>query len=123
MSPDKALELVQRYARLNSAIKESSRNIGNRLLRCKGISGKRRVMEESIESELDHKGRELDVHLTHWYTPERSEYGSVIFHDISLEEQGAECCHCYEAHLLIQRRKSLRQELGQVKRVMSRSLP
>jgi hypothetical protein len=123
MSPDKALELVQRYARLNSAIKQASRNIGNRLLRCKGISGKRQIMEESIEGELDHKGRELDVHLTNWYKPGASFYGSVTFHDISLEEHGAECCHCYEAHLLIQCRKSLRQELGQVKRVMSRSMP
>lgn len=123
MSPEKALELVQRYARLNSAIKQAGRNIGNRLLRCKGISGKRQIMEESIEGELDHKGRELDVHLTNWYKPEVSFYGSVTFDDISLEEHGAECCHCYEAHLLIQQRKALRKELGQVKRVMSRSLP
>ncbi len=122
MSPNKALELVQRYARLNRAIKQASRNIGNRLLRCKGISGKRQIMEESIEGELDHKGRELDVHLTNWYKPEVGEYGRVTFHDIDAEEHGAECCHCYEAHLLIQRRKALRKELGQVKRVMSRSL-
>lgn len=122
MKPEKALELVQRYARLNRDIKDASRNIGNRLLRCKGISGKRQVMEESIEGELDHKGRELDVHLTNWYKPEVSFYGSVIFHDIDPAEHGVECCHCYEAHLLIQLRKDLRKELGQVKRVMSRSL-
>lgn len=122
MSPDKALDLVQRYAYLTSVIKQASRNIGNRLLQCKGISGKRQIMEESIEGELDHKGRELDVHLTNWYTPELSFYGSVTFHDISLEEHGAECCHCYEAHLLIQARKTARQQLGRVKAAMSRSL-
>lgn len=123
MTPDKALELVHDYARLNRDIKDASRNIGNHLLRCKGISGKRQIMEESIEGELDHKGRELDLHLTNWYKPEIGKYGSVTFHDINREEQGAECCHCYEAHLLIQKRKGLRLELGQVKRVMSRSLP
>ncbi len=123
MTPDKALELVQRYARLNRYIKSTSRRIGNRLLQCKGISGKRQILEESIQSELDSKGRELDVHLTNWYKPEVGEYGSVTFHDINAEEQGSECCHCYEAHLLIQQRKALRKELGQVKRVMGRSWP
>lgn len=123
MTPDKALELVQRYAVLTRDLKETSRKIGNQLLRCKGISGKRQVLEESIESELDSKGRELDVHLTNWYKPEVSFWGRVTFHDISLEEHGAECPHCYEAHLLIQQRKKLRQSLGSVKRVMSRSAP
>lgn len=122
MTPEKALELVQRYAHLNSAIKQAGRNIGNRLLRCKGISGKRGTTEELIESEVDSKGRELDVHLTNWYKPDVSFWGSVTFLDIDAEEHGAECCHCYEAHLLIQHRKALRKELGQVKRVMSRSL-
>jgi hypothetical protein len=122
MKPEKALELVQRYAQLTSAIKQDSRNIGNRLLQCKGISGKRQIMEEFIESELDHKGRELDVHLTNWYKPDVSFWGTVTFHDISLEEHGAECCHCYEAHLLIQRRKTMRQQLGRVKAAMSRGL-
>ena len=121
MSPDKALELVQRYAVLNHLIKDSTRNIGNRLLQCKGISGKR---QDNLEQFVEHdsKNRELDVHLTNWYTPEIGEYGSVSWEGISLEEHGAECCHCYSAHLLIQRRKELRQEFGQVKRVMSRSL-
>lgn len=122
MKPEKALELVQRYATLNREIKETSRKIGNQLLRCKGISGKRQVLEESIESELDSKGRELDVHLTNWYKPEVSSWGRVTFNDISLEEHGVECPHCYEAHLLIQKRKELRQSLGSVKRVMSRSV-
>jgi hypothetical protein len=121
MTPEKALELVLRYAVLNHLIKDSTRNIGNRLLQCKGISGKR---QDNLEQFVEHdsKNRELDVHLTNWYTPERSEYGSVSWDDISLEDHGSECCHCYSAHLLIQRRKELRQELGQVKRVMSRSL-
>jgi hypothetical protein len=120
MSPDKALELVQRYARLNRDLKDTGRNIGDRLLQCKGISGKRQDNLEQI-FELDHKGRELDVHLTHWYKPEVGEYGRVTFHDIDAEEHGAECCHCYEAHLLIQQRKALRKEFGQVKGAMSRS--
>jgi len=122
MTPDKALELVHRYAHLNSAIKQAGRNIGNRLLQCKGISGKRGTTEELVESEVDSKGRELDAHLTNWYKPDVSYWGSVTFLDIDAEEHGAECCHCYEAHLLIQHRKALRKELGQVKRVMSRSL-
>lgn len=121
MTPEKALELVLRYAVLNSLIKDSTRNIGNRLLQCRGFSGKRQDNLEQY-AERDSKNRELDVHLTHWYTPERGEYGSVTWHDINIDDHGAECCHCYSAHLLIQRRKELRQELGQVKRVMSRSL-
>lgn len=120
MTPDKALELVQRYARLNREIKEASTKIGSQLSRCKGLSGKRHDPYYEM-GETNSKGRELDVHLTHWYTPERGEYGSVTFHDIGREEQGVECCHCYEAHLLIQQRKQLRQNLASVKRVMSRS--
>lgn len=123
MSPDKALELVQRYAVLTRDLKETSSKIGNQLLRCKGISGKRQILEESIESELDNKGRELDVHLTNWYKPKVSFWGTVTFAELTLEEHGAECCHCYEAHLLIQHRKTARQQLGRVKAAMSRSLP
>lgn len=122
MTPERALELVHRYAVLTRDVKETSSKIGNQLLQCKGISGRRQIMEESIDGELDHKGRELDVHLTNWYTPERGEYGSVSWQDITLEEHGAECCHCYEAHLLIQHRKTARKQLGRVKALMSRSL-
>lgn len=121
MKPDKALELVNRYAALNRDIKELGARIGFQLSACKGISGKRHDPHYEM-GELDNKGRELDVHLTNWYKPEIGEYGSATFHDINAEEQGAECSWCYEAHLLIQQRKDLRKELGNVKRVMSRSL-
>jgi hypothetical protein len=120
MKPEKALELVQQYARLNFDIKAVSSNISSHLSRCKGISGKRQ--DPFYYPEFDNKNRELDLHLVQWYTPERGEYGSATWEEIGIHEHGEECCHCYEAHLLIQKRKGLRQELGQVKRVMSRSL-
>lgn len=120
MTPDKALELVQRYASLTRQLKQTTKGIGDSLSLCRGISGKR--LDPSYYPELDNKNRELDLHLNRWYTPERGEYGSVSWDDVSAEEHGTECPHCYRAHLFIERRKEVRRELGQVKRVMSRSL-
>lgn len=121
MKPEKALALVHRYAELNRSMKDISARIGQRLAQCKGHSGKRN--DPFSSGELDSKGRELDVHLTHWYKPEIGEYGSVSWHDITLEDHGAECSHCYEVHLLIQQRKLVRKEFGNVKSQISRSTP
>lgn len=121
MTPDKALELVQRYASLTRQLKQTTKGIGDSLSLCRGISGKRLDPYYDIV-ETDNKGRELDLHLNRWYTPERGEYGGVSWDDVSAEEHGAECPHCYKAHLFIERRKEVRMELGQVKRVMSRSV-
>jgi hypothetical protein len=122
MKPEKALELVRRYAALNRSMKSIKTQIGEHLSKCKGHSGMRLDPHYST-GEIDSKGRELDVHLTGWYTPERGEYGSTTFHDINAEEQGIECPHCYEAHLLIQQRKLIRKEFGSVKSQISRSAP
>lgn len=121
MKPEKALALVHRYAELNRSMKDISARIGQRLAQCNGYSGRRNDPHYST-GKIDSKGRELDVHLTNWYTPERGEYGTHEYHDIGLEEHGAECCHCYEAHLLIQQRKLIRKEFGNVKSQISRSL-
>lgn len=123
MTPDKALDLVGRYSRLTRGIKDLTGRIGYQLDKCKGLSGKR--LDPFHQASLDAKNRDTDLHLTHWYTPTKDYNGAgVPFYDwdeITLDEHGAQCCHCYEAHLLIQQRKQSRKELGRVKASMTRS--
>lgn len=121
MKPEKALELVTRYAVLTKEIKDAKREIGESLNNCKGVSGKRLTADPFRHVEVDSKNRETDLHLVRWYTPERGEYGSETWLDIYAEEHGEECPHCYAAHLAVQKRKELKKQLGSVKRSMSRS--
>jgi hypothetical protein len=119
VTPDKALELVGRYARLTKAIKLAGVEIGKHLEQCKGVSGLRGTEFTDWNHpalKTDSKNRELDLHLVQWYTPEREEYGWT-YPDIDEDE----CAHCYAAHLAVGKRKELRRELGNVKRVMTRS--
>lgn len=118
MTPEKALELVGRYARLTKAIKTTKTQIGDSLDLCRGYSGKRNTVDG--ESKLDSKNRDLDLHLTEWYTPECGEYDnpSWLYVDDKCKE---ECKHCYSAHEAIQSRKKLVVQLGHVKRLMTRN--
>ena len=125
MTPEKALELVGRYARLTRQIKDCKRRIGESLELCNGISGKRNELDERglvRHRETDSKNREIDVHLTQWYTPDRQgDYGEEAVYEELGEWSGEECPHCYAAHLAIQERKQARKSLGAVKAAMSRS--
>lgn len=121
MKPEKALELVTRYAALTKAIKDAKREIGESLSNCKGVSGNRLVADPFRHVEVDAKNREIDLHLVQWYTPERGEWGSVEWAEIGAEDQGQECPHCYAAHLAVQKRKEAKKQLAIVKRSMSRS--
>jgi len=120
MTPEKALELVGRYARLTAQIKDCKARIGDSLELCNGISGKRN--EPMNHRKTDSKNRELDVHLTQWYTPDwQGDYGDQPVYDDIGEWSAEECPHCYAAHLAIQERKAARKALGYVKATISRS--
>lgn len=123
MQKEKALELVERYSRLTRAIADCGRRIGESLERCRGISGKRGG--PFAEHRADARGRNLDLHLTDWYTPDvgGNEWSGPInvYMEIT-EEQEAECPHCYAAHLAIRERKELRKKLGAVKGAMTKAV-
>lgn len=127
MTPEKALELVGRYARLTREIKLATNAIGYSLEACRGFSGERgSLIALHREQKLDSKGRDLDCHLVVWYTPEVTgdgyySEGRLSWESIEVDEHGVECPACYAAHLAIQNRKDLRKQLAIVKRSMSRS--
>lgn len=130
MTPKKALELVTRYAVLTKKIKALKETIGTSLDGCTGFSGKRGVLDENFccvqPRDEDHKGREKDVHLWAWYTPEVKEEtqyteGGLVYRAITAATHGAECPHCYAAHLAIQERKAARKSLAAIKSAMTRS--
>lgn len=130
MTPNKALELVGRYACLTRQIKDCKRRIGEALELCHGISGKRQELDQwgvpAHERELDNKNREIDLHLVEWYKPYDTGdhyYPTWSWHEINDLEHEPECPHCYAAHLAIQERKQARKQLGAVKAAMSRSKP
>ena len=124
MKPEKALELVLRYAILTSEIKRQKKCIGDHLSRCLGISGKRNVLIEPPFGEVDRKNRELDLHLTQWYMPDYNPeaYVGYTWMKVGIDEH-KECRHCYAAHIAIQERKSARRQLAAVKGAMSRARP
>lgn len=126
MTPEKALELVGRYARLTAQIKDCKTRIGESLELCNGISGKRQEVDQwgmpTQSRDTDSKNRELDVHLTQWYYEPVDYYvdGEAIYESIDLAHS-ITCPHCYAAHLAIQERKAARKALGYVKATISRS--
>ena len=120
MTPERAKELIQEYSWVNRALKHTKASIGIALSNCKGISGKRKE-DPSLSFEThDSKGRELDLHLTQWYTPYVDYYNELEYNEITPEEHGVECKHCYAAHMLIQDRKKLKKRFGTIKGTMSR---
>lgn len=125
MTPEKALELVGRYSRLTKQMKDCKLRIGEHLELCKGISGKRQEVDQfgipTHNRDTDGKNREIDIHLTQWYTPDwQGDYGDQPVYDDIGEWSAEECPHCYAAHLAIQERKSARKELGYVKAAITR---
>lgn len=123
MKQEKALELVERYARLTRGIVDCKRRIGESLASCGGISGKRQ--DPFSEYRSDERGRDLDLHLTEWYSPDEGgdEWtGPIRIYMNITEKQKAECPHCYAAHVAIQERKQLRKQLGSVKGAMTKAV-
>lgn len=125
MTPEKALELVTRYAVLTKQIKALKETIGTSLDGCKGYSGKRGDVDDRgcwiQPRDEDHKGREKDMHLWAWYEPEYDEYENPSYEEIKPEIHGVQCPHCYGAHIAIQERKAARKSLSAVKAAMTRS--
>ena len=126
MTPERAKELIQEYADVNRKIKDTKSQIGSALDKCQGISGKRKngisLDFEDSEPTHDSKGRELDLHLTQWYTPRYTpDWDDEVYLKITAKEHGVQCPHCYAAHLLIQDRKKLRRRFGTIKGTMSRT--
>lgn len=128
MSPKKALELVERYARLTKVIKACRAKISESLEGCRGFSGKRNVLDAAgcfiKQPDLDAKNRDQDLHLTAWYSPGVSngnyyDEPHLVWEKIT-DKHKAECPHCYAAHLAIQERKEARKQLAGTKSAMSR---
>ena len=126
MKAETALNLVASYSKLTRGIKDAKKRIGESLEQCKGYSGKRGDVGEfgswmPPRGEEDSKGREKDVHLWTWYTPDmQGDHGEYPVYEELGEWSGEECPHCYAAHLAIQERKALRKSLGSVKAAMTR---
>jgi hypothetical protein len=127
MTPEKALYLVEHYARLTKQIKDCTKRIGASLDMCQGINGTRipkqtpyGCVREDHPDHFDKNNRDKRMHIWRWYQPEISEYGSVVWEPIDKYEHGSECPHCYAAHLAIQERRGFRVRLGHVKAAMSK---
>lgn len=128
MTPEKALELVGRYARLARQIKDCKRRIGEHLDLCHGLDGKRLEMDKYgclvHQRDTDNKNRDKTTHLWHWYQPETVDDGfmnpTLVWVEVGVLE-AEQCPHCYAAHLAIQERKAARKSFGSVKAAMARS--
>ncbi len=129
MKPDKALELVKRYAALTQKIKLCTKEIGESLEKCKGVKGDRLNVDASgwptYTPDVDAKGKDKGLHIWAWYQPEVYESG-YCSPDIRWPEVGSEkvqeCPHCYLAHIAVQERKLAKKQLAYVKGAMTKSL-
>ena len=135
MSPETALDLVGRYARLTLAIKDCKRRIGAELDKCKGLKGFR--LEAVVHPGFDggpevgfisdyremtqRASNDQDTHLKYWYEKPGAEddWGEYRRYVIS-DEEADECAHCFAAHLIVRERRALRLQLGHVKGAMTR---
>lgn len=130
MKQEKALELVERYSRLTRGVADCGRRIGGHLDLCRGINGDRLAVDENgwptHYPELDAKNRDKGLHLWAWYQPEIIDDGTMsptrVWEHVGADIHGAECPHCYAAHLAIQERKQLRKQLGAVKGAMTKAV-
>lgn len=117
MTPDKALELVGRYARLTKQIRASKSRIGDNLELCNGLLGFRHeIGEDGFPTQRS--ADDQDTHLKDWYAADMSDDGP-LWRGIG-EEERAECPHCYAAHVVIRERKALRHQLAGVKAAITR---
>jgi hypothetical protein len=127
MSPDKALELVGRYARLTHFIKDCKKRIAAELDKCPGQAGRRLGTYKDL-SDTDVFGvvdMSDETHLAAWYSKDYGENGEFGFERFTVGEgdEPDECPACYAAHLIVQERKELRRQLAHVKGAMTRSVP
>lgn len=141
MKPEKALELVGRYARLAKAIRNCKKRISEHLDKCHGLNGKRLEFfsqpgfdggplvgfVEAYEEPTDAAMRDQDTHLKVWYGKDygdTEDHGCPVFVHFTVGEgdEEEECRHCYAAHLVVQERKQLRKQLAAVKGAMTRSV-
>ncbi len=139
MSPEKALELVGKYARLTRAITQCKGRIGKHLDLCRGLKGNRlEVFKtgafdggemvgfiEAYESPTDAACADQDTHLKVWYDKdygETEDHGCPVFVRFTVGDgdEEEECPHCFAAHLIVQERKELRKQLAYVKGSMTR---
>lgn len=129
MNAHKALDLVQRYSHHTTSIKALTKAIGDSLELCHGFDGKRLEMDDHgcyvQQRDTDNKNRDKSTHLWTWYQPEVAESGyymdpDLVWQEITADDHGAECPHCYAAHKAIQSRKEHRKKLGAVKAAMTR---
>jgi len=115
MTPEKALDLVTRYSELTRSIKACTEGIKEQLSAC------------PMQSQGTKAGKD-EHHLFKWYTPEITEGNEyvdskIIYTDLTLGVHGAECEHCFRAHLHIQNRKAYRRQLASVKGAMTKATP
>ena len=126
MTPEKALDLVGRYSRLTRQIKDCKKRIGESMALCNGISGERLAVDEFgrliRHRQEDQKGRDRDLHLTQWYTPDmQGDHDEYPVYEEVGEWSKEECPHCYAAHVAIQERKLAKKQLATVKGSMTRA--
>ena len=127
MKPEKALELVGRYARLTHSIAACKKRIGDELEKCPGQAGRRNSpwisqVDGSILSTFDNSD---ETHLAAWYAKDYGEPGEFGFERFTVgeDDEEADCPNCFAAHLIVQERKALRKQLSTVKGAMTRSVP
>ena len=124
MKPEKALELVLRYGHNRRTIVALGRQIGEHLERCRGLDGKRLECDKPGLPLRDNKWRDTSIHLWHWYQPDVTADATMnptlVWEQITANDHGAECPHCYAAHVAIQERKAARRALAAVKAAMTR---
>ncbi|OZI59915.1 hypothetical protein [Bordetella genomosp. 11] len=126
MTPESAIKLVQSYSALTRAIKACKKEIGRHLDLCAGLKGFRHEEEpvspgSSFTVPTERAEADQDTHLKGWYTAEPGdyEYSGMQYLKIG-QDEAEECPHCYAAHQVIQRRKTLRRQLAGIKAAMTK---
>lgn len=128
MAPEKALELVGRYARLTHSINDCKKRIGAELDKCKGLKGHRLEVETeacgwmhlAVGYPTKAAQDDQDTHLSIWYAGDVDDFGRRSWQDP--RDYDDDCPACYAAHLIVQERKALRKQLASVKGAMTRSV-
>lgn len=107
MKESKALDLVNSYSHHTKQIKRLTNEISENLSLCQKLSG------------------DSTTHISSWYTPEIVDNGylhdpDIVYYEITADEHGVECQHCYATHLAIQARKDHKRKIANVKGCMTR---
>jgi hypothetical protein len=98
LTEKKALELCTRYSYHTRAIARLKALIGASAASCTAAPAN---------------------HLAAWYTPERSDEGT-LWPEITEEEHGAQCAACYAAHVAVEARKRHKRKLAAVKAAITK---